>query len=112
MISSRWLTVTDKLSIPGTFYPSVTHLDILLALQMKQPIRAEDLGNYLWPHLEGRSPTRGGPTAANVTASRHLGKLKARGLVSQKFSRGGRSSTWELTSLGLQKLMTKERKPS
>lgn len=49
-----------------------------------RPRYAENIGVELWPHLAGRrGAAHGGPSAAQATANRQLGKLRALGLVRQ-----------------------------
>ncbi len=81
----------------GLEYRPVSTQDVLRAVLV--PRRAEAVGSELWPHLHGRGPTRGGPSACYATAARFLGRLRRRGLVVQDFN-SGRDHRWRITDSG------------
>jgi hypothetical protein len=72
----------------------VTRLEILEHLYGNH-FWADGIGRDLWPHLWGRGPARGGPSACAYTASCQLGRLRAAGLVAQ-----GSDGAWFLTGKG------------
>lgn len=68
----------------GKTYQPVTMAEALEVIRAAAiPFRAEDLGGRLWPHLDGRGPSRGGPSSCAVAATYMLGKLRRRGEVEQ-----------------------------
>lgn len=97
-----------KIGINGQEYEPVSLLQVLRFVDAHGPVHAEDVGWALWPHLEGRAPSRGGPSACYVTAARVLGKARQRGWVAQlaRLGPGGRKSRgeWILTSAGRRQL--------
>lgn len=74
----------------GKTYQPVTMAQVLARLRAAvRPVHASDLGGELWPHLDGRGPSRGGPSSCAVAATYMLSKLRARGEVEQL-----RDRTW------------------
>jgi len=90
-----------KRGVNGEMYRPVTMAEVLSRLRADyRPVRAESLGGDLWPHLDGRGPSRSGPSSCAVAATYMLGRLRARGQVEQL-----RDRTWRAVR-GPVKLLT------
>ncbi len=103
--------VSKKRNGLGVLYRPVSTADVLRAVL--EPRHADDVGAKLWPHLHGRGPSRGGPSACYATAARMLGRLRQRRLVDYQirdFAPGdGRDHRWTITAAG-RRLLEAERK--
>lgn len=72
-----------------------TQRDLLAAL----PASAVDLGQRFWPNAT--SPVRGGPEGPAIVATFQLGRLRAKGLITQVHGDGPCTQlTWKRTPAG------------
>lgn len=81
----------------------VTFDDVLKAMPLGDSITAQKLAHELCPGLEGLAKSHGGPGRGAVKVSYLLGRLKKKQLVGSHFPADGSSTTWRLTSWGIQK---------